>query len=93
MTKTKGKADAADVFTGQRLRAVRTALGWSQEKLAAAIKVTFQQVQKYESGANRITVNRFFDICRALDVSPVNFMPDDVKQLVHRAAGVDGNGN
>ncbi len=55
----------------------RTLLGMSQEKLGDAIGLTFQQVQKYERGANRIGASRMFDLSRVLDV-PVSFFFDDM---------------
>ncbi len=70
-----------DVHVGSRVRLRRTLLGMSQEKLGEAIGLTFQQVQKYERGANRVGASRLFDLSRVLDV-PVGFffdeMPEDV---------------
>jgi transcriptional regulator with XRE-family HTH domain len=61
-----------DVHVGGRVRERRILHGLSQERLGAAVGVTFQQVQKYESGANRISASRLFEISHALDV-PVSF--------------------
>jgi len=72
-----GKGHPIDVHVGQRVRLRRTLLGWSQEKLAQALGLTFQQVQKYERGANRIGASRLFDLSRVLDV-PVSFFFDDM---------------
>ena len=58
------------------MRLRRTLLGMSQEKLGEAIGLTFQQVQKYERGANRIGASRLYDLSRVLDV-PVSFFFDD----------------
>ena len=55
----------------------RTLLGMSQEKLGEAIGLTFQQVQKYERGANRIGSSRLFDLSRVLDV-PIGFFFDEM---------------
>src|SRR5215212_933479 len=66
-----------DIRVGARLRLRRTLLGMSQEKLGEAIGLTFQQVQKYERGANRIGASRLFDLSRVLDV-PVSFFFDDM---------------
>ncbi len=66
-----------DVHVGSRVRLRRTLLGMSQEKLGQAIGLTFQQVQKYERGANRIGASRLFDLSRVLDV-PVSFFFDDM---------------
>ncbi len=67
--KTKGTADTIDKHVGQQLRSRRSLLGLSQEKLADSIGVTFQQVQKYERGANRISASRLFSFSKILDVS------------------------
>jgi len=72
-----GKGHPIDVHVGQRVRLRRTLLGWSQERLAQALGLTFQQVQKYERGANRIGASRLFDLGRVLDV-PVSFFFDDM---------------
>ena len=78
-----------DVHVGSRVRLRRTLLGMSQEKLGTAIGLTFQQVQKYERGANRIGASRLFDLSRVLDV-PVSFffeeMPSSAGGERHHAA-------
>jgi len=61
-----------DLHIGQRLRHRRWLLGMTQQDLAKAIGVRFQQIQKYESGANRISAARLFDLANALSV-PVAF--------------------
>nr|WP_092620576.1 helix-turn-helix domain-containing protein [Roseospirillum parvum] len=71
--------DPVDVHVGRRLRLRRTLLGMSQEQLAAAIGVTFQQVQKYERGSNRISASRLFDIARVLGV-PIAFFFEDITE-------------
>lgn len=63
---------AVDVHIGSRVRLRRAMLGLSQQALARTLCITFQQVQKYESGANRIAGARFFDLAAALDV-PVSY--------------------
>jgi len=78
--KTKGTATDVDVHVGQRLRAKRTLLGMSQEKLAEIIGLTFQQVQKYERGTNRISASRLFDISHALSV-PVSYFFDQMSDV------------
>src|SRR5689334_5684014 len=65
-----------DIRVGARLRLRRTMLGLSQEKLGEAIGLTFQQVQKYERGANRIGASRLYELSRVLDV-PVSFFFDN----------------
>ena len=63
-----GQPDPIDVHVGARLRLRRTMLRISQEKLAAALGLTFQQVQKYERAANRISASRLYQLCRILGV-------------------------
>ena len=68
-TKTKGTANEIDKHVGLQIRSRRTLLGLSQEKLADAVGVTFQQIQKYERGTNRVSASRLFNFSKALDVS------------------------
>ncbi len=65
-----------DVEVGRRLKRRRTLLGMSQERLGDLLGVTYQQVQKYERGVNRIGSSRLYDICRILDV-PVAYFFDE----------------
>lgn len=65
-----------DIHVGKRLRLKRTILGMSQEELAKNLGITFQQVQKYEKGVNRIGSSRLFDIAQVLGV-PVSFFFDE----------------
>lgn len=58
-----------DEFVGRKLRRRRRILGLTQKELGARIGVRFQQIQKYECGANRITSSRLFELARALDVA------------------------
>lgn len=69
--------DPVDVHVGSRVRLRRTLLGMSQEKLGAALGLTFQQIQKYERGTNRIGSSRLYQLSRVLDV-PVSFFFDDM---------------
>jgi transcriptional regulator with XRE-family HTH domain len=71
------KPNPIDVHVGSRVRLRRNMLGLSQEKLGEAIRLTFQQVQKYERGANRIGASRLHELSRVLDV-PVSFFFDDI---------------
>src|ERR1700757_279903 len=71
------KPNPIDVHVGSRVRLRRHMLGLSQEKLGEAIGLTFQQVQKYERGANRIGASRLLELSRVLDV-PVSFFFDDM---------------
>jgi transcriptional regulator with XRE-family HTH domain len=66
-------ANAVDRRLGQRVRTRRLEIGMSQEKLAELLGVTFQQVQKYEKGVNRIAASRLFDISAALDMPVARF--------------------
>ena len=70
-----------DVHVGRRVRLRRTLLGFSQEKLGEALGLTFQQVQKYERGINRIGSSRLFDLSQILGVS-INFFFDDMPEEV-----------
>ncbi len=79
------KPDPIDVHVGSRLRLRRTLLGMSQEKLGKALSLTFQQVQKYERGANRIGASRLYRLSQILDV-PVAFFYDDMPAEVRDAA-------
>ena len=72
-----GKPNPIDTHVGARVRLRRTLLGMSQEKLGEAIGLTFQQVQKYERGANRIGASRLFDLSRVLEV-PVSYFFDEM---------------
>lgn len=76
-----GAPNPIDVHVGGRMRLRRTLLGLSQEKLGEMIGLTFQQVQKYERGTNRVSCSRLFDLARALDV-PVSYFFDDMTDEV-----------
>lgn len=76
--RTRGKPNRVDVHVGSRVRLRRTLLGMSQEKLADALGLTFQQVQKYERGANRIGAGRLWELSQALDV-PISYFFEDVE--------------
>ena len=71
------RASPIDVHVGTRVRLRRTLLGMSQEKFGEALGLTFQQIQKYERGVNRIGASRLFDLARVLDV-PIGFFFDDM---------------
>lgn len=69
--------NAIDVHVGSRVRLRRMLLGMSQEILGKQLKLTFQQIQKYEKGANRIGASRLYAIAQILGV-PVQFFFDDM---------------
>ena len=71
------KANPIDGQVGNRVRIRRMLIGMSQEKLGDHLGLTFQQVQKYEKGINRIGAGRLFEIARILDV-PIDFFYDGV---------------
>jgi transcriptional regulator with XRE-family HTH domain len=73
---SKGFPNPIDVHVGSRIRLRRTLLGISQERLAEAIGLTFQQVQKYERGMNRVSSSRLVDLANALDVTIQYFFED-----------------
>lgn len=84
--------DPVDVHVGSRVRLRRTLLGMSQEKLGKALKLTFQQIQKYERGANRIGSSRLYQLSRILDV-PVSFFFDDMTpEVANRGEGMAEGG-
>jgi transcriptional regulator with XRE-family HTH domain len=78
-----------DVHVGKRLRLRRTLLGMSQERLGELLGLTFQQVQKYERGVNRIGSSRLFELGQILDV-PISFFFDDLPETVTGAGGAVG---
>lgn len=86
--KTKGGPSEVDVHVGGRMRQRRNYLNMSQERLADALGLTFQQVQKYERGTNRIGASRLFDLSRILDV-PISFFFEGLSRsgLEGKAAG------
>ncbi len=72
-----GKPHPVDIHVGGRMRLRRTLLGMSQEKLGEAMGLTFQQVQKYERGANRISASRLYELSRILDV-PISYFFEEL---------------
>ncbi len=81
-----------DVYVGRRLRERRTLIGLSQENLGEAVGLTFQQIQKYERGANRISASRLYEFSTIVGVSPSwffegyqeNAIPSDEPNLCKR---------
>ena len=70
-----GVPDPIDVYVGGRIRMRRLLLGLNQETLARALRLTFQQVQKYESGANRVSASRLWEIAGVLRMPVGYFFP------------------
>jgi transcriptional regulator with XRE-family HTH domain len=85
MKKAKGKsasprsANAIDEVIGARMRERRHALNISQADLGKKLSVSFQQIQKYRKGLNRVSAARLFDICKALNVSLSSMFERDPK--------------
>lgn len=82
----EGRPSPIDVHVGSRVRLRRTLLGMSQERLGEALGLTFQQVQKYERGVNRVGASRLFDLSRVLDV-PISFFFDDMPDSLASSVG------
>lgn len=80
-----------DIHVGSRLRLRRNLLGMSQEQLGKASSLTFQQIQKYERGTNRIGASRLFQFARLLSVSVAYFF-DDINEDVAVATGMAEKG-
>ena len=89
----ESRPSPVDIHVGGRIRLRRTLLGMSQERLGDALGLTFQQVQKYERGVNRVGASRLFDLSRILDV-PISFfydnMPDSVAGPGHPSRAANG---
>lgn len=75
----KKRAKAVDAYVGSRMRVRRSLLGVSQEQLGQALGVSFQQVQKYERGTNRVSASRLYRLAKFLDV-PVSFFFDGISE-------------
>ncbi|WP_099865761.1 helix-turn-helix domain-containing protein [Pararhizobium haloflavum] len=82
MIVNKKKPNPIDIHVGSRIRLRRTMMGMSQEKLGESLGITFQQIQKYEKGTNRVGASRLQNISSILSV-PVSFFFED-------APGEDG---
>lgn len=78
------EASAVDRALGKAVHDRRRELGVSQEALASALGITFQQVQKYEKGTNRIAASRLYDISRALKMPVGDFYADLTAKLAAR---------
>lgn len=83
----KKQANAVDAHVGGRVRARRILLDLTQDKLGELLGITFQQIQKYERGANRISAGRLFEISRILGVSVPYFYEGLTQETPRRAYG------
>jgi transcriptional regulator with XRE-family HTH domain len=81
----------SDVCLGKRLRRRRRMLGLTQQQLAGAVGVRFQQIQKYECGANRISAARLWQLAEALEV-PVGYFYDGLSEHARQEAAMDTDG-
>lgn len=77
--------NAIDMHVGKRIRLRRTLLGMSQEQLGSELDITFQQVQKYERGANRVSASRLWDISQLINL-PINYFFDDMSENTMRSS-------
>jgi transcriptional regulator with XRE-family HTH domain len=82
---SSGAPNPVDAHVGQRVRLRRLSLGMSQEKLGVALGITFQQVQKYERGANRIGASRLWDLSLVLQCS-VAYFYEEMNERVSSAS-------
>ena len=85
------RSHPVDVHVGARMRQRRTLLGMSQEKLGTAVGLTFQQIQKYERGSNRMGSSRLFEFSKVLDV-PVSYFFDEMPASAKAGRPVQGRG-
>ena len=81
-----------DRIVGQRIRWRRKELRLTQDKLGELLSLTFQQVQKYEKGINRISAGRLFELANVLDV-PITYFYEGAEDLVGSNGGVAENGH
>ncbi len=86
-----GTPHPVDVHVGRRVRVRRTLLGMTQTSLGEAIDLTFQQMQKYENGKNRISSSRLFDLSRVLDV-PVEYFFEEMPAEVAASSPAQSRG-
>jgi len=80
-----------DLHLGKRLRRRRRLLGLTQQQLALAVGIRFQQIQKYECGANRISAARLFQLAKALE-TPINYFYDGLSDDTTDVAAVNNEG-
>src|SRR5690606_20390957 len=90
MIENKKKPNPIDVHVGSRIRLRRNMLGLSQEKLGENLGITFQQIQKYEKGTNRVGASRLQAISAILNV-PVSFFFEDAPGSSNQAGFAEDN--
>lgn len=81
-------AHPVDVHVGKRIRHRRWLVGMTQQQLAERVGIKFQQIQKYETGANRVSASRLWDIADSLDV-PVSFFFEGIEPAGESTEKVD----
>jgi transcriptional regulator with XRE-family HTH domain len=86
----RGEPDPVDIHVGSRVRMRRILLGKSQEAVATLLGVSFQQLQKYESGANRVSASRLFDMAHIL-LAPISYFFDEMPADLTLPAGDAGS--
>lgn len=84
--RVRGDPDPVDIFVGNRARVRRILLGMSQESVAAHLGISFQQLQKYENGTNRISASRLFDLAHALQID-IGYFFEDIETTVLKGDG------
>ncbi len=95
-TQLKDGPHPVDVHVGQRIRVRRTLRGMSQMQVAEALGLTFQQLQKYEKGSNRVSASRLFELSQILDVPTSYFyeeMPTTPKSRNRATAATSDKGS
>ncbi len=86
-----GRPHPVDIHVGARARQRRVLLGMNQTKLGDALGLSFQQVQKYERGTNRVSASRLYDLSRVLDV-PIEHFFEDMPADVATSSSAKGRG-
>lgn len=79
MSKTENQPNPVDIHVGERLKSRRALMGMSQEKLADSVNLTFQQIQKYERGTNRVSASRLWQFSKILNV-PISYFFDNFSE-------------
>ena len=82
--KSAGRVQPVDLHVGARAKSRRMQMGMSQSKLANKLGVTFQQIQKYEKGLNRISASHLHQMARVLEVTPLYFFENPLTEVASR---------